>query len=162
MTSEQGSLFPDPPETEIDIIPGAITITGSRELEREVCMPLFETHLTQRTAKQKTWFIGGARGLDTWALEWLLNLGEFCWAVVPFTAAEQPRAVRTVLTKATKVIELRLPKSKGAYIQRNHYMVDRSSMVIGFWSGKKGGTTATLEYAIKVGKEIHASPVIMP
>ena len=84
---------------------------------------------------------------------------ERCWVVVPFRAADQPKAVQAVLEKAEKIVELNLPKSKTAYIMRNKFMVDRSEIVVGFWSGSKGGTISTLRYALKVGREVHAFPI---
>lgn len=38
-------------------------------------------------------------------------------------------------------------------------MVDQSGIVIGFRSGKGGGTLATLKYALRKQKEVHAIPV---
>jgi len=45
--------------------------------------------------------------------------------------------------------------SKGCYMMRNRYMVDRSSLVIAVYDGREtGGTAATVRYAIKRGRTI--------
>ncbi|HNW92817.1 MAG TPA: hypothetical protein PKM88_07910, partial [bacterium] len=54
-----------------------------------------------------------------------------------------------------RVIELQLPEGKTAYIRRNYYMVEHAATVLGFWSGKRGGTLATLTYAQRRGRETH-------
>lgn len=37
--------------------------------------------------------------------------------------------------------------NRNCYMKRNKYMVDKSSLVIGIWNGRKGGTCNTLNYA---------------
>jgi predicted Rossmann fold nucleotide-binding protein DprA/Smf involved in DNA uptake len=151
----QISLFPEENKIEEANLQGCITITGSRDINRELVEPLFEKHLGPFLQHNKTWYLGGARGVDAWALEWLLNKNEVCYVVVPFTLEDQPKSVQQIISKAHQIVELSLPKSKGGYHQRNKYMVDRSAIVIGFWSGKPGGTQATLEYARSKGRELH-------
>lgn len=44
---------------------------------------------------------------------------------------------------------------KGCFQKRNRYMVDKSDLVLAFWSGKtSGGTWNTLKYARASGKKI--------
>jgi len=154
----QGGLFSEETKSPA-LIEDSITVTGSRDIDRETGRIMFFRHLTPLLGEGRIWFLGGARGIDEWATEWLVESGETCRAVVPFTKAEQPRSVQVWLDKISEVVELRLPHSKSAYIVRNRYMVDRSALVIGFWSGKPGGTLSTLEYALRNGKEVRAIPV---
>jgi predicted Rossmann fold nucleotide-binding protein DprA/Smf involved in DNA uptake len=103
--------------------------------------------------------IGGARGIDQWAIEWLLDHRESCCAVVPYTRAKRPQWIQSIYDEMDRVVELQLPKRKTAYAFRNRYMVDQSAIVIGFRSGKGGGTLATLKYALRKQREVHAIPV---
>jgi predicted Rossmann fold nucleotide-binding protein DprA/Smf involved in DNA uptake len=120
---------------------------------------LFEQHLSSYLHQGRTWLIGGARGIDQWAIEWLLNHRENCCAVVPYTRAKRPQWIQSLYDEMDRVVELQLPKRKTAYAFRNRYMVDQSGIVIGFRSGKGGGTLATLKYALRKQKEVHAIPV---
>lgn len=157
--SEQPSLFESPAPATEEKPKDAVVITGSRDIERDPARTLFEKHLRSWVGNGYTWLLGGALGVDSWALEWLSENGESCWVVVPFTAKEQPKFAQGLFDKAKKIIELGLPQSKQAYLTRNRYMVDRSRAVIGFWSGKPGGTSYTLEYGLHEAKEVHAYPV---
>jgi predicted Rossmann fold nucleotide-binding protein DprA/Smf involved in DNA uptake len=137
----------------------SVTITGSRTVDRETARYLFEQHLSSLLHQGKTWLLGGAHGIDEWAMEWLLEHNEVCWAVVPYTKAEQPKWVQPWLEQVDRVVELRLPRRKSAYAFRNRYMVDLSQLVIGFWSGKGGGTISILKHALRKRREVHAIPV---
>ena len=159
LQTEQPSLFESstlPPE---ECPTSAIVITGSRDIERDPARALFEKHLRLWLGNGDQCLLGGALGIDSWALEWLFENGESCWVVVPFTIREQPREAQGLFDKAKKIIELGLMQSKQAYLARNRYMVDRSRAVIGFWSGKPGGTLYTLEYGLHLKKEVHSFPV---
>src|SRR6266403_5957302 len=68
----------------------AVTIIGSRDVTRETARQLFEQHLVSLLHQRRTWLVGGARGIDQWALEWLREHNETCWAVIPYTMREQP------------------------------------------------------------------------
>jgi predicted Rossmann fold nucleotide-binding protein DprA/Smf involved in DNA uptake len=137
----------------------AVTITGSRDIDRETARSLFEQHLSSLLSQGRTWLVGGARGIDQWAMEWLLESNEVCWAIIPYTMAAQPGWVHPWLELVDRVIELQLPKRKSAYAIRNRHMVDLSGMVFGFWSGKPGGTLKILKYALRKGREVHAIPI---
>jgi predicted Rossmann fold nucleotide-binding protein DprA/Smf involved in DNA uptake len=136
----------------------AVTITGSRDIDRETARSLFEQHLSSLLSQGRTWLLGGARGIDQWAMEWLLENNEVCWAIIPYTKTKQPAWVHPWLEQLDRVIELQLPKRKSAYAIRNRHMVDLSGMVFGFWSGKAGGTLKILKYALRKGREVHAIP----
>src|SRR5882762_11920978 len=138
----------------------SIAIFGSRDVERDTARTLFEQHLASFVDQGRTWFLGGTRGIDEWAIEWLLERSEVCWAVVPHTRFDQPKAIQARLDQADRVIELQLPGRKSARAFRNRYMVDQCGIVIGFRSGKGSGTQTILKYALRNQKEVHAIPVL--
>jgi len=137
----------------------SIMITGSRDVDRQTVRTIFELHLSSFLNHGRTWILGGARGVDQWAMEWLLENSEVCWVVVPYTRAKQPKWLHPWFDEIDKVTELQLPKRKNAYAIRNRHMVDLSGIVFGFWSGKGGGTIKVLKYALRQRKEVHAIPV---
>lgn len=137
-----------------------ITVTGSRVIKNEQALELLEKYASQWLGKSFTWLVGGAIGLDYWCIKWLLSHNEDCIAVVPFTISEQPTEVQPLLKKLKKVITLSLPNAKSSYARRNQYMVDASSIVVGFWADKRG-TYRTLQYALRKEREVHAIHVLV-
>jgi predicted Rossmann fold nucleotide-binding protein DprA/Smf involved in DNA uptake len=135
-----------------------IFVTGSRDIERETARTLFEIHLSPFLHRGRTWLIGGAHGVDEWALEWLAEHDESCWLVVPYTRAKQPRWIQPWFDELERVVELQLPRRKNAAAIRNRHLVDLSQVVFGFWSGKGGGTLKTLKYGLRAGREVHGIP----
>jgi predicted Rossmann fold nucleotide-binding protein DprA/Smf involved in DNA uptake len=140
-------------------INGAIMITGSRDVDRETARGLFDQHLGPFVSQGRTWLVGAGRGIDQWAMEWLLEQSEICWAVVPYTRFQQPQWIQSSLEEIARIVELQLPKRKTATAIRNRHMVDLAEIVFGFWSGKGGITVKTLKYAIRQRREVHAIPV---
>ena len=136
-----------------------LTITGSRDVDRDTARTLFEQHLSPFLQQGRTWLLGGTRGVDEWAMEWLAEHSETCWAVIPYTRAKLPKRSQPWLDEMDHVIELQLPRRKTAYAFRNRYMVDLSVIVFGFWSSKGGATVKTLKYALRKRREVHAIPV---
>jgi predicted Rossmann fold nucleotide-binding protein DprA/Smf involved in DNA uptake len=134
-------------------------ITGSRDVDRETARTLFEQYLSPLLQQGRTWLLGSARGIDQWAMEWLAEHNERCWAVVPYTRFKQPRWIQPWLGEMDRVVELQLPRRKNANAIRNRHMVDLSQVVFGFWTGKGGGTIKTLRYALRQRKEVHGFPV---
>ena len=141
-------------------VTGAIMITGSRDVDRETARTLFEQHLSSFVSQGRTWLVGTARGIDHWAMEWLLENSETCWAVVPYTRFKQPQWVQSSLEQLDRIVELQLPKRKTANAIRNRHMVDLAQIVFGFWSAKGGITVKTLKYALRQRREVHAIPVL--
>lgn len=104
-------------------------------------------------------YIGGAKGIDSMALLWLAgNTQAHITIVAPGRVDQQPADARQAISRCRdrikeivelKAVELRTP----AYHERNRYMVDRSSMVIGFPHGDEpqSGTWQTLNYAAGLG-----------
>jgi predicted Rossmann fold nucleotide-binding protein DprA/Smf involved in DNA uptake len=138
----------------------SIAIFGSRDVDRDTARTLFEQHLASFVDQGRTWLLAGTRGTDEWAMEWLLERNEICWAVVPHTRFDQPKAIQSRLEQADRVIELQLPGRKSARAFRNRYMVDLCGIVIDFRSGKGSGTQTILKYALRNQKEVHAIPVL--
>jgi predicted Rossmann fold nucleotide-binding protein DprA/Smf involved in DNA uptake len=138
-----------------------IAVFGSRDVDRETARTLFEHHLSPFLSGGRTWLIGSARGIDQWALEWLLEQHEICWIVVPYTRGHQPQWLHAWFEEVDRVIELRLPKRKTASAIRNRHMVDLAQIVFGFWSGKGGLTVKTLKHALRQRREVHAIPVVL-
>ena len=138
----------------------SIAIFGSRDVDRDTARTLFEQHLAPFVDQGRTWLLGGPRGIDEWAIEWLLERNEVCWAVVPHTRFDQPKSIQSRLEQLDRVIELQLPGRKSARAFRNRYMVDLCGIVIGFRSGKGSGTQTILKYALRNQKEVHAIPVL--
>ncbi len=135
-------------------------ITGSRDVDRDTARTLFEQRLSPFLSQGRTWIVGTSQGLDHWALEWILENGETCWAVVPYTRFKQHQWVQPLLDEMDRVVELQLPKRKTASAIRNRHMVDLAEVVFAFWSSKGGGTIKTLKYALKHRREVHAIPVL--
>lgn len=136
-----------------------IMITGSRDVSRETARTQFEQHLSPFLSQGGTWIVATSRGIDEWAIEWLLENNEACWAVVAYTRFKQPHSVQARLEQVDRIVELQLPKRKTASAIRNRHMVDLSEIVFGFWSGKGGSTIKTLRYALRQRKEVHGFPV---
>jgi predicted Rossmann fold nucleotide-binding protein DprA/Smf involved in DNA uptake len=137
----------------------SIAIFGSRDVDRDTARTLFEQHLAPFADQGRTWLLAGTRGIDEWAMEWLLERSEVCWAVVPHTRFDQPKSIQSRLEQVDRIIELQLAGRKSARAFRNRYMVDLCGIVIGFRSGKGSGTQAILKYALRNQREVHAIPV---
>src|SRR6267378_2056275 len=97
----------------------SIAIFGSRDVDRDTARILFEQHLASFVDQGRTWLLGGARGIDKWAIEWLLERSEVCWAVVPRTRFDQPKSIQRWLDQVDRVVELQLPGGKSARAFRN-------------------------------------------
>lgn len=136
-------------------------ITGSRDVDRGTARALFEQHLSSFVSQGRTWLVGTGRGIDRWAIEWLLEQSEICWAVVPYTRFKQPQWVQSSQEEIDRIVELQLPRRKTASAIRNRHMVDLAQIVFGFWSGKAGITVKTLKYALRQRREVHAIPVFL-
>lgn len=104
-------------------------------------------------------YIGGAKGIDSLTLLWLAGNAEArITVVVPGRLDQQPAEARQAIARSqdriNDVVELKAVELKSpAYHERNRYMVDRSSMVIGFphRDEPSSGTWQTLTYAAGLG-----------
>lgn len=142
-------------------VKGSIMITGSRDVDRVEARTLFEQHLSPFLSQGRTWLVGTAHGIDHWAMEWLLENSEICWSVVPYTRFKQPQWVQAWLDQLDRIIELQLPQRKTASAIRNRHMVDLCEIVFAFWTGRGGGTTKTIKYALRQRRETHAIPIFL-
>ncbi len=140
-------------------VKNSIMIIGSRDIDRDTARALFEQTLSTFLSQGRTWLFGTARGIDEWAMEWLLENNEHCWAVIPYTRFKQPQWVQPWLEQLDRIVELQLPRRKTASAIRNRHMVDLTQIVFAFWSGKGGTTVKTLKYALRQRREVHAIPV---
>lgn len=145
-----------------------VTITGPRRidgLDPHDFNRYFGTYLGTFNHPWTEWYVGGASGLDTVGLRWLWqNAQGNVTIVVPNELRHQPadaqKEIRTALRRrsAFALEELRHPEfpRPPAFHARNHYMVDRSDLVVGFphRSQPSNGTLATLKYADDHGKDL--------
>ena len=103
---------------------------------------------------------GMAVGFDLAAAEVALSLRDELRdmkivAVVPFEGMQQrfSRSQRAlferVMHEADEVITLALKYSASVYMMRNNFLVDNSSAVVAYFTGKKGGTAYTVHRAVK-------------
>ncbi len=140
-----------------------ITITGTRNVPAgasDRCEVLFERCMGPFVRDGHAFFVGGAVGIDTLALDWLVGQQAPVTVVVPATVEDQPGPARDCIRSAqhaglAAVVELRhrdFP-APDAYHARNRYMVDRSGLAIGYprRDSSGGGTWYTLEYAASKG-----------
>lgn len=113
--------------------------------------------------KADHYYFGGARGVDSDALEYISRTqpNAVRTVVVPNRLADQPIQARIITKRyAHNVIELR---NTGAnrYMIRNQYMVDRSTKVQAFYDFRgSGGTHNTIEYARLKGKDFTVQPCV--
>ena len=105
------------------------------------------------------WYVGGAEGVDNYALIYLLENSQPVIAVVPFKRVSQPRACSKLLSRCNKVVELNGKRKSysemvESYYARNMYMVDNADVVLAFHNGNSGGTIQCIKYAKKKRKEV--------
>jgi len=110
----------------------------------------------------REYIFGGARGVDTEALEYLGRTQNAAWrtVIVPNRVADQPAVARGAIGRwADTVVELRNP-GPGRYQIRNVAMVDRGDRLVAFYDFRgRGGTYNAMEYARAVGKAWSVVPV---
>lgn len=113
--------------------------------------------------KANRYLLGGARGIDSDALEYLAKTqpGSSRTVVVPNRIGNQPAAAQqTTARYASEVIEL---KNTGPdrYQIRNKYIVDNSNRMAAFTDGRKsGGTFNTIQYAKTTGKSVEIQSLV--
>ncbi|MER5846899.1 hypothetical protein ABT126_07475 [Streptomyces sp. NPDC002012] len=146
----------------------AVAITGTRSTDhrpRGEYADLFATYLG--AFARSAFYVGGAKGIDSWALLWLAeNTGADITIVVPGTVAQQPEEARQAISHARnrikEIVELGATDlSAEAYHARNRWMVDRSALTIGFphSTAPSSGTWQTIDYTADQGKPRLIVPV---
>lgn len=146
-------------------MPRAVTITGTRatdEVDEADLDDWFTAYLRPFATEEARFYIGGAAGIDTAALDWLAGHTRARLTVaVPCFVADQPTVAAEAMSswrqhgRLDEIVELRAPEMDAhAYHRRNRWMVDRSEFVIGFPRGNDpaSGTWYTLNYAAEKGK----------
>lgn len=147
-----------------------VTITGARSIEDAAGLAgAFDDYLRPFASTGAHFYLGGATGVDTLALRWLAERSSAALSVVvPCTAADQPSDAAEAIaalsrqSRLDKLVELAAPHlGSAAYQARNRWMVDRSSLVIGFPTANSpsSGTWYTLGYAADQGKPRLIVPV---
>lgn len=141
----------------------SVAITGTRSIGDAPVDELaeaFETYLRPFSASAAHFYVGGASGVDTAALQWLVKNSEAALTVVvPCRIVDQPVGSAELIDRLRgeerlDVVEMGATiLGKSAYHARNRWMVDHCGLVIGFPRGDgSGGTWYTLNYAAEQGK----------
>ena len=111
-------------------------------------------------------FISGMqRGVDIWAAEIVLKLKAEEKPVKLIAACawngmedrwEQnwQERYKAILKEADKIVYVSKYPGRAAFFERNHWMVDHSSRLIGVYTGAPGGTKETVWYAKNNGLEV--------
>lgn len=112
----------------------------------------------------RTFYCGMAMGFDLLAAESVLSLRESLMgielvAVIPFTgqelyfSPEDKSRYQHLLSKANRQITIASNYSKLAYLRRNDYMLQHSSLLIAYLDStqSKGGTAYTFRKAVSFG-----------
>lgn len=151
-----------------ELIMRTVAITGTRKtghrtldeyagLFAAYCGPFADSHF----------YIGGASGIDSLSLLWLAGNTEAQLTIVtPGTVDQQPVDARQAITRTRdrikEIVELKAGELRNpAFHARNRWMVDHSSMTIGFPNASEptGGTWQTLNYTAEQGKPRLIVPV---
>jgi predicted Rossmann fold nucleotide-binding protein DprA/Smf involved in DNA uptake len=144
----------------------SVAITGTRSIGDAPVDELaeaFSAYLGPFAGSTAHFYVGGASGVDTAALQWLAaNTEAALTVVVPCRIVDQPAGSAQVIERLQSegrladVVEMGATLlGKQAYHARNRWMVDRADIVIGFPRGAEsagGGTWYTLNYAAEQGK----------
>lgn len=105
-----------------------------------------------------TFISGMARGVDLWGAEAVLKLKETNKNIKLICALPHPDfekkwskanqdSFNRILKNADEIHTICDTYSVGAYMKRNKWMVDRSSLVLAIYNGTSGGTKNTIDYA---------------
>lgn len=113
-----------------------------------------------------TTFISGMqRGVDLWAAEIVIKIRNE-GADIRLIAASAFRGMesqwehawkkcyKSVIKDADETVFVSDTPGRAAFFKRNHYMVDRSALLIAVYSGGGDGTKETIRYAEKKGIEV--------
>ncbi|QNG55288.1 hypothetical protein H6H00_01510 [Pseudonocardia petroleophila] len=143
-----------------------MAITGTRSIgdaPDDRLAEVFEAYLRPFAGPAAHFYVGGASGVDTAALQWLAAHSESALTVVvPCRTVDQPPGPAEVVERLrgedrlAGVVEMGATLlGKAAYHARDRWMVEHSGFVIGFPRGEEslgGGTWYTLNYAAEQGR----------
>ncbi|MBC2903128.1 hypothetical protein [Streptomyces cupreus] len=151
------------------ILTRTVTITGTRSTGHKSLSQYADTFAAYLGpfAPGAHFYIGGAKGIDSLALLWLAgNTDADLTIVVPGTVDQQPAEARQAIARVRdhikEIVELGADDlNSAAYHARNRWMVDRTTMTIGFpLAGQlRSGTWQTLNYTRDRGKPHLIVPV---
>lgn len=111
--------------------------------------------------------VGGARGFDRLAAEYLLDLRDRdkqyirVISVLPFPeyrdgwTEEEFRRQEEIIRRSDKVTMVSPEYIRGAYLIRNRRLVDESAYCISYCHRLTGGTAYTVRYAMKQGIPVY-------
>jgi hypothetical protein len=151
--------------------PSAVTITGTRSTghrDLEDYPALFGTYIRPFALPGTRFYLGGATGIDSIALQWLAwETSADLQVVVPARLEDQPADARHAVaivradSRLADLTELKGTLNTPGFHARNRWMADRSEMVIGFpLAGEdSGGAVWTLDYARSLGLPCLIVPV---
>jgi predicted Rossmann fold nucleotide-binding protein DprA/Smf involved in DNA uptake len=142
-----------------------VVISGSRDTghrPQDEYDELFAEFVRPFVPEGTVVYVGGAKGIDSLALVWLIADTEAQIVVaVPGSVSDQPDEAQEAIATAARrgprvqVIELRHPEfpSAAAYHSRNRWMVDRAGLLVAFPRGDDpaSGTWYTANYAAERG-----------
>lgn len=129
-----------------------------------------EEQIDKAIADGYTDFISGTqRGVDIWAAEIVLkkkregkNVRLIC--AVPWAGVEREweqnwkERYYQMMNNADERHFICNYPGRNAFFERNHWMVDHSSLLIAAYTGAPGGTKETIDYAEEKGLEVRAMP----
>ena len=122
-------------------------------------IPWLEREIRQAIDEGYTTFISGMqRGVDLWAAEIVIKIRNEgvdirLIAASAFRGMESQwdhawkKRYKSVFKDADETVFVSDTPGRAAFFKRNHYMVDRSSLLIAVYSGGGGGTKETIRYA---------------
>ena len=141
-----------------------IAITGSAKgsVPKEFVFQALVSYI----GKGHNWILGGAKGVDQFALEYLMDCAEEFEVIVPGKIGnctvrpfDGGRSVRETLEEVKlRVTELNhpIPWITPAYLERNNKMVEKCELLLAFprSDSKSGGTWYTIGKALDEGKSV--------
>ena len=106
-----------------------IAVIGSRDFKNK---ELFDKIMDKEfTNLFNTMVTGGARGVDTWAIEWSKKDCVYCEVIRPIN-----------------------PANKLDYLFRNIEIITKADKILVFWDGKSKGTKFVIDYAKARNKDM--------
>ena len=154
---------------EIDI-KHACSFTGHRperlEMSEGKVIAWLEEQIRKAIEDGYTDFITGMqKGVDIWAAEIIIKLKKEGKKVHLISACawngmekdwetEWKKRYTKILMSSDKIVYVSKYPGRAAFFERNHWMVDNSTRLIGVFTGAPGGTKETIYYAKKKGLEV--------
>nr|WP_073789156.1 hypothetical protein [Streptomyces sp. CB01580] len=151
------------------LIKKAVTITGTRNTGHRppVAYDQLFTDYLGPFVHGGHFYLGGAMGIDSLSLLWLAERTDAGITVVaPGTVGQQPAEAQQAITRTrdriAEIVELGAADLRAsAYHARNQWMVDHTSLTIGFPHATEpsSGTWQTIDYTAEQGKPRLIVPV---